>query len=131
MLDICSATNKDYYASTCRWKAVNLLSYVLGKTTNKDAFYSRFKFKISFNFRSLLEWEWLIRWQQLVVSMVLRYSICRSYSVEYLQLSLCLSILKAHMNLNGMQRLYGIMGRKWLDTKFQVLIKCVYLEHVV
>ena len=35
--------------------------------------------------------------------------------------SFCLFILKAHMNLNGMQRLYGLMGRKCLDNKFQVL----------
>ena len=34
-----------------------------------------------------------------------------SYSVENLQLSFCLSsLLKAHMNLNGIQRLYGLMG---------------------
>ena len=26
----------------------------------------------------------------------------------------CLSILKAHMNLNGIQRLYGLMGKKIL-----------------
>ena len=34
----------------------------------------------------------------------------------------CLSILKAHMNLNGIQRLSGLIGRKCLDNKFQVLI---------
>ena len=32
-----------------------------------------------------------------------------------------LSILKIYMNLNGIPRLYGLMGRKYLDNKFQVL----------
>ena len=49
------------------------------------------------------------------------YRISRSYWVENLQLLFCLFILKAHMSLNGMQRLYGLMGRKCLDNKFQVL----------
>ena len=36
------------------------------------------------------------------------YRISTSYWVENLQLPFCLSI-KTHMNLNGMQRLYGLM----------------------
>ena len=31
------------------------------------------------------------------------------------------------MNLNGMQRLYGLMGRKCLDNKFQVLTNIRYI----
>ena len=49
------------------------------------------------------------------------YRINRSYWVENRQLSFCLSTLKANMNLNGIQRFYGLMGRKYLDNKFQVL----------
>ena len=49
------------------------------------------------------------------------YRINRSYWVENRQLSFCLSTLKAHMNLNGIQTFYGLMGRKCLDNKFQVL----------
>ena len=30
-------------------------------------------------------------------------------------------LLKVHMNLNGIQRLFGLMGWKCLDNKFQVL----------
>ena len=30
-------------------------------------------------------------------------------------------LLKAHINLNGIQRIYGLIGRKCLDNKFQVL----------
>ena len=92
-----------------------MFCYVLGKTTVKDVFYLKFKLKISFGFRSLLEWEWLIRWQQSVVSIVQWYRISRSsYWVENLQLSFCLSILKAHMNLNCIQRLiYTILQTFW------------------
>ena len=32
-----------------------------------------------------------------------------------------LRLLKAHMDLNGIQRLYGLMERKCLDNKFQIL----------
>ena len=44
------------------------------------------------------------------------YHISRSYWIENLQLSFCLSILKAHMNLNGIESLFGVMGRKCLDN---------------
>ena len=49
------------------------------------------------------------------------YRISRSYWVENWQFLFSLFISKAHMNLNGMQRLYGLMGIKCLDNKFQVL----------
>ena len=88
--------------------AVKLFCYFLGKTAVKDPFYWKFKFIFSFLFISLLELEWIIRWQQSVVSMVPWYRINRSYWFENLQLSFCLSILKEHMNLNGIQRLYGL-----------------------
>ena len=77
----------------CRWNKL-LGSYLVllwfGQNAVKNVFYSKFKFKISFRFRSLLEWEWLIRWQQSVVSMVPWYRISRSYWVQNLQLSFCL-----------------------------------------
>ena len=47
------------------------------------------------------------------------YRISTSYWVENLQLSFCL--LKTRMNLNGIQRPYGLMGWKCSDNKFQVL----------
>ena len=42
------------------------------------------------------------------------YRISRSYWVENLQLLFCLFILKAHMSLNGMQRLFWPNGKKML-----------------
>ena len=83
----------------CRWNKL-LGSYLVllwfGQNAVKNVFYSKFKFKISFRFRSLLEWEWLIRWQQSVVSMVLWHRISRRYWVENLQLSLFVYIKSAH-----------------------------------
>ena len=110
-----------------------LTGYVLGKTAVKDAFYSKFKFKISFCFRSLLEWEWLIRWQQSVSSMVPWYCISRSYWVSNLQLSFFfffLSILKAHINWNDIQRLYGLMGKNtWIiNSRFSQTFNLVYTD---
>ena len=39
-------------------------------------------------------------------------------------------LLKAHMNLNGIQRLYSIMELKCVDNKFQILtnINLVYTD---
>ena len=42
------------------------------------------------------------------------YRISTSYWVENMQLSFCL--LKTHMNLNGIQRPYGLMGWKCSDN---------------
>ena len=47
-------------------------------------------------------------------------ALTRAIGVENLQLHF-VCLLKAHMNLNGIQRLYGLMGWKCLDNKFQVL----------
>ena len=67
------------------------------------------------------------------------YCISTSYWVENLQLSLCFLLLKAIMNLNGIQRLswdkntWIINSRSSITFNLihQYLIKCVYLENVV
>ena len=55
-----TVTNKNYHASLKMDYGVNLLCYILGKTAVNDEFYSKFKFRFSFLFRSLSEWKWLI-----------------------------------------------------------------------
>ena len=46
-------------------------------------------------------------------------------SMGYIGSKICsfhfVRLLKAHMDLNGIQRFYGLMRSKFLDNKFQVL----------
>ena len=85
-------------------QAVNLLCYILGKTAVNDAFYSN----LSLNFYFFL--DLYVNGIASSVDNSRWYSISTSYWVENLQLPFCLSIKSTHMNLNGMQRLYGLMG---------------------
>ena len=82
------------------WKAVH------------DTFYSKFKFSFSFLSRYLSESHQLTTIGGIALARAFGSKIC----------NFCLvCLLKTHMNLNSIQRLFGIMEWKCWDNKFQVL----------
>ena len=77
----------------------------LGETAVNHACCSKFKFKSLLLFRSLYAWECLTHHLTTIGGIALARAIgSKICSFHFV----CL--LKAHMNLNGIQRLYGLMG---------------------
>ena len=122
----------------CMGLAVNLLCYILGKAAVNTTFYSKFKFK--FSILQIFNCSWvadqLTTIGGITLARAIGWKFC-SFHFVYL--------LKAHMNLNGIQSLYSLMGSKCVDNKFQVpteiyfgiycyLTKCgfpIYPSHMV
>ena len=84
-------------------QAVNLFCYILGKTAVNDAFFSN----LSLNFHFFL--DLYVNGIGSSVDSNRWYRISKSYWVENLRFHF-VSLLKAHMNLYDIQRLYGLMG---------------------